>query len=202
MAKLELPALPWGPDALAPIISQATIDKHYGAHHRTYVEKGNGLIEGSRFSGMTHEEIIRESAQDPSARGVFNNAAQVWNHNRYWESLSPNGGQPSDALSAQIEKDLGGLASLKETLVKKGVGHFASGWVWLVWAGDKLDVIDTHDADTAMLHNGTELLTIDVWEHAYYIDYQNQREAHLRKVVEEILDWNRASAHFAEITGK
>jgi Fe-Mn family superoxide dismutase len=199
MALLELPPLPYAPDALAPVISQATIDKHYGAHHRTYVDKGNGLIQGSRFESMAFEDIVRESAKDPASRGVFNNAAQVWNHNRYWESLSPNGGAPSDALSARIDQDFGGMAQLKDTLVKKGVGHFASGWVWLAWVGGKLEVIDTHDADNALVHNVEALLTIDVWEHAYYIDYQNQREAHLRKVVEDILDWNRASAHFAAV---
>lgn len=199
MAHLELPPLPWSPDALAPTISRATIDKHHGAHHKAYVDKGNGLIAGTRFEAMSFEDMIRESAKDPSSRAIFNNAAQVWNHNRYWESLSPNGGQPSGRFAEQIERDLGGLANLKETLVKKGVGHFASGWVWLVWTGSKLDVIDTHDADNALLHNVEELLTLDVWEHAYYIDYQNQREGHLRKVVEEIVNWTGAQARFEKV---
>jgi Fe-Mn family superoxide dismutase len=200
MPKLELPPLPWAPDALEPLISRATIDKHYGKHHKAYVDKGNALIEGTHYETLTLEEIILESAQDAGAKGIFNNAAQVWNHTRYWESLSPDGGQPSDALAAAISKSFGSLQALKDELVKKGVGHFASGWVWLVAENGGLKVVDTHDADNALVHGLETLLVLDVWEHAYYLDYQNERERHLRALVDGRLDWKRASDRFAALS--
>ncbi len=199
MAILELPPLPYARNALAPVISQDTIDRHYGKHHQAYVTKTNELIEGTRLAEMSLEEIIRESESAQTTRVLFNNAAQVWNHTRYWESLSPQGGAPSDKLAAQIEKDFRGLEALKEELVKKGVGHFASGWVWLTWHGGRLNVIDTHDADNALVRGHEALLVLDVWEHAYYLDYQNERPRHLKTVVEEIINWAGASARFAAL---
>jgi Fe-Mn family superoxide dismutase len=200
MPQIELPPLPWSEDALDPVISRATIEKHYGKHHRAYVAKTNSMIEGTPFAEMSLEEIIIESARAQSTRGLMNNAAQAWNHARYWESLSPNGGAPSDALAERIDKELGGMAKLKDEIVKKGVGHFASGWVWLSVHKGALHLIDTHDADNALLRGHEPLLTLDLWEHAYYLDYQNERERHLRTVVEDMLDWQGASARFAALT--
>jgi Fe-Mn family superoxide dismutase len=196
MTKIELPPLPWAHDALAPAISKETIDNHYGKHHRTYVEKTNALMD-REYDSL--EDVIHSSHKDPKLKTLFNNAAQVWNHDRYWESLSPNGGKPSDALQARIDKDLGGLDKAKDELVKRGVGHFASGWVWLVFDRGKLGVIDTHDADDALVHGIEPLLVLDVWEHAYYLDYQSGREKHLRAVVGEILNWNGANEKFARL---
>src|SRR5262249_22137842 len=158
-------------DALAPHISSTTIETHYGTHHRNYVNKTNELTQGAE---QDLDDIIRSAAHDPKQRVLFNNAAQVWNHNFYWESLSPNGGAPSDALAGALERDLGGLGKVKDELVKKGVGHFASGWVWLARNKEgKLAILDTHDADTAILHEVDPLLVLDVWEHAYYLDYKS-----------------------------
>lgn len=200
MPKLELPPLPYAEDALAPTISKATIERHYGKHHKTYVDKANGMIEGTPLADKSLEEIIKAAAADPAKKGLFNNAAQVFNHNVYWQSLSPNGGAPSDALKAQIEKDLGGVDKLKDDLVAKGVGHFASGWIWVGWSNGKLSLVDTHDADTCILHGQAPILVLDVWEHAYYLDYQNERERHLRTVVNELLNWKGASDRFAAVS--
>ena len=196
MALFELPPLPFARDALAPMISRDTIDTHYDKHHRAYIDKTNELSKGAYAS---LEDIIRETARDPNARGLFNNAAQAWNHARYWESLSPDGGAPSDALAQRIEQDFGGSTQLKEQMVKKGVAHFASGWVWLVAKGGKLELLDTHDADNALVHDAQPLLTLDVWEHAYYLDYKNLREKHLRAVVENTLNWRGASERFERL---
>lgn len=201
MSQIELPALPWAHDALAPAISQATIETHWGKHHRTYVTKTNAAIEGTDLAGKSLEDVIRAAAAAPEKRGLFNNSAQIWNHSRYWESLSPDGGQPSDALAAKIESDLGGMAKLKADMVAKGVGHFASGWVWLTHKGGTLHLIDTHDADTALIHGHDCLLVLDVWEHAYYIDYKNERDRHLNTLVNECLNWRGASDRFAAAVG-
>jgi Fe-Mn family superoxide dismutase len=198
MSHIQLPRLPWSPDALEPAISKRTIDTHYGKHHKAYVEKLNKLIAGTAYETLTLDQIVRETASDKSKNGraIFNNAGQAWNHTRYWESLSPESGEPSDALSARIEQDFGGLAQLKDEMVAKGVGHFASGWIWLTWADGKLNVIDTHDADNALAHGHEALLVLDLWEHAYYLDYQQERERHLRALVEDALNWKGASARF------
>lgn len=201
MPRFELPPLPFAQDALAPVISVSTMERHYGKHHKAYVDKTNALIEGTPFADMSLEEIIVESARAQTTRALMNNAAQTWNHTRYWESLSPDGGAPSDQLAERIERDLGGMDKFKEEIVKKGVGHFASGWVWLTFANGKLNLIDTHDADCALLHGQDPLLVLDVWEHAYYLDYQNERERHLRTVAQELLNWRGASARLAALTG-
>ncbi len=197
MTKIELMPLPFAHDALGPAISRETIDSHYDKHHRAYVEKTNALMSRDYDS---LEDVIRESARDPKSKTLFNNAAQVWNHDRYWESLSPNGGAPSDALAASIERDLGGPAKLKDELVKRGVAHFASGWVWLALDKGKLAILDTHDADDALMHNTEPLLVLDVWEHAYYLDYKSARETHLRAVVEDVLNWKGASDRLGRLT--
>ena len=197
MTDLVLPPLPWSADALDPVISKTTIDTHHGKHHKAYVDKAKGLVEGTRFAELSLEEIVLETARDPAQKLLFNNAAQIWNHNRYWESLAPKSGQPSAELAAKLQSDLGGLDKFKEEIVKKGVGHFASGWVWLTLKDGKLNLIDTHDADNALVHGHEALLVLDVWEHAYYVDYKNERERHLKTVVNELLNWDGASERFA-----
>ncbi|MBI1187371.1 MAG: superoxide dismutase [Fe] [Alphaproteobacteria bacterium] len=196
MPQITLPALPWAKDALAPVISAATVEKHHGAHHAGYVKRVNALIEGTDYADLPLKEIVLKSVKDPKARGLANAAGQTWNHNCYWESLSPDGGAPSAALAAQIEKDFGGLDALKEQLVSKGAAHFASGWVSLTRKDGALHILDTHDAETALEHGHAPLVVIDVWEHAYYLDYQNERDRHLRTIVDKLLDWRGASARF------
>ena len=197
MAAIELPPLPWPTNALEPAISRDTIETHYGKHHRAYVEKTNTLA-GSTEESL--EDIVLRAAKDPNARTLFNNAAQAWNHNRYWESLSPNGRSPKGALAERIDRDLGGLVKLKDEIVAKGVGHFASGWVWLVFDKGKLAVLDTHDADNALARGVSDLLTIHLWEHAYYLDYKQEREKHLRAIVENVLNWDAAGERFDRLS--
>jgi Fe-Mn family superoxide dismutase len=198
MTELSLPPLPWAPDALEPHISRTTIETHHGKHHKAYVEKANKLIAGASFETMRLEEIIIASARSGGTRELFNNAAQAWNHDFYWKSLSPVRSAPSDALTARLERDFGGVEKFKSALVAKGVSHFASGWVWLVWDDRKLAVIDTHDADNPLTHDQRAILVLDVWEHAYYLDYKNERERHLKAVVGGLLDWNGANERFEQ----
>lgn len=193
---IPYPPLPWAQDALEPFISAATIAKHYGAHHKAYVEKGNKLIEGTKYADLDHAEIIRQSAGDPAAKAIFNNAAQAFNHERYWESLAPGALKPTGALAARIKDDFGDLDALNAALQTKGETHFASGWVSLVWTGAKLAVVDHHDASTPILDGHTPLVTIDVWEHAYYLDVKNERPKYLKQLIENLIDWKGASARY------
>jgi len=191
---IELPPLPYADDALDPHISARTISFHYGKHHATYVANLNGLIEGTPDADKSLEQIIA----DAGPGGLFNNAAQVWNHTFYWNSMSPSGGgDPSGDLAAAIDKSFGSASAFKEELVTKGKGNFGSGWTWLVKDGDGLAVINTDDADTPIKHGKTPLLTVDVWEHAYYLDYQNARPAYLETFVDKLLNWEFAASNFA-----
>ena len=196
MPLFTLPPLPFKEDALAPAISAETIAHHYGKHHKTYAEKAKALFDRAPVPGETLEDIMRAAANDPAKMELFNNAAQFLNHNHYWRSLSPEGGAPSAALAAQIQADFGGLGPVKAALIDKAVKHFASGWIWLGVANGKLSLLETHDADTCFLHGLTPLLTLDVWEHAYYLDYQEARERHVRALVHDLLNWNGASERF------
>jgi Fe-Mn family superoxide dismutase len=191
---IELPPLPYADDALDPHISARTISFHYGKHHATYVANLNGLIEGTPDADKSLEQIIA----DAGPGGLFNNAAQVWNHTFYWNSMAPSGGgDPSGDLAAAIDKSFGSASAFKEELVTKGKGNFGSGWTWLVKDGDGLAVINTDDADTPIKHGQTPLLTVDVWEHAYYLDYQNARPAYLETFVDKLLNWEFAASNFA-----
>jgi len=191
---IELPPLPYADDALDPHISARTISFHYGKHHATYVANLNGLIEGTPDADKSLEQIIA----DAGPGGLFNNAAQVWNHTFYWNSMSPSGGgDPSGDLAAAIDKSFGSASAFKEELVTKGKGNFGSGWTWLVKDGDGLAVINTDDADTPIKHGKVPLLTVDVWEHAYYLDYQNARPAYLETFVDKLLNWEFAASNFA-----
>jgi len=184
----ELPALPYARDALAPHISPETIDFHYGKHHQTYVTNLNNLVPGTEFEGMSLEEIVKKSSG-----GIFNNAAQVWNHTFYWHSLSPKGGgEPSGRLADAIAKSFGSFAAFKEEFTKVALGTFGSGWAWLVERPDgSLGVVSTSNAATPLTGPDHPLLTCDVWEHAYYIDYRNARA----KYVEAF--WNLVNWEFA-----
>jgi Fe-Mn family superoxide dismutase len=190
----ELPPLPYADDALDPHISARTISFHYGKHHAAYVNNLNGLIEGTEHADKSLEEII--SAAGPG--GLFNNAAQVWNHTFYWSCMSPSGGgDPSGDVAAAIDSSFGGADKFKEEFSTKAKGNFGSGWTWLVKAGDGLEIVSTDDADTPIKHGQTPLLTIDVWEHAYYLDYQNARPAYVETFVEKLLNWEFVNSNFA-----
>lgn len=189
----ELPPLPYAKNALAPTISEETIEYHYGKHHQTYVTNLNNLVKGSEFEAMGLEDIVRESSG-----GVFNNAAQVWNHTFYWNCLKPGGGgAPTGALAAAIDKALGSFAAFKEKFSSSAVGNFGSGWTWLVKNADgSLEVLNTSNAGTPMTSGKTALLTCDVWEHAYYVDYRNARA----KYVESfwgLVNWDFVAKNFA-----
>lgn len=186
-----LPALPYALDALAPHISQETLEFHYGKHHQTYVTNLNNLIVGTEFENASLEEIIKKSSG-----GVFNNAAQVWNHTFYWNSLSPNGGgEPAGALLEAINAKWGSVAAFKEAFNKSAAGNFGSGWTWLVKKEDgTLDIVNTSNAATPLTGNDKPLLTCDVWEHAYYIDYRNARPKYL-ETFWNIVNWEFAAAN-------
>ncbi len=180
----ELPPLPYGEDALAPIISAETLQFHHGKHHRKYVDTMNQLLEKEAVQGSSLEDIVRNSKGK-----LFNNAAQAWNHDFFWHSLSPRGGRPAGALLAQIERDFGSYERFVEAFARAGNEHFGSGWAWLVHKDGKLQVMATANADTPMAHGVRCLLAVDVWEHAYYIDYRNQRDRFLAAVIEKRLNW-------------
>jgi Fe-Mn family superoxide dismutase len=191
---IDLPALPYSDTALEPHISERTISFHYGKHHAAYVNNLNGLIEGTDHADSSLEDIVR--AAGPG--GLFNNAAQVWNHTFYWNCMSPEGGgDPSGDLAAAIESSFGSVDAFKEQFKADSVGNFGSGWTWLVREGDGLAIVKTDDADTPLAHGQTALLTIDVWEHAYYLDYQNARPAYVDTFIEHLLNWEFVAANFA-----
>ena len=190
---IELPPLPYADDALAPHISERTISFHYGKHHASYVKNLNDLIEGTDQADASLEDIV--TSAEPG--GLFNNAAQVWNHTFYWNSMSPDGGgDPSGDLAAAIESSFGSVDQFKEQFKSDAVGNFGSGWTWLVRDGDGLAIVKTDDADTPLAHGQTALLTIDVWEHAYYLDYQNARPAYVDTFIEHLLNWDFAAKNF------
>lgn len=173
---IELPELPYAIDALAPHISQETLEFHHGKHHKTYVDKLNGMIPGTEFEGKSLEDIIKASSGP-----VFNNAAQIWNHTFYWNCLSPNGGgEPSGAVADAINAAFGSFAEFKAAFNDRAVNNFGSSWTWLVKNADgKLEIVNTSNAGTPMTDGQTALLTVDLWEHAYYIDYRNARPTYL-----------------------
>lgn len=193
-----LPPLPYPHDALAPAISGETLRFHHGKHHKGYVDKTNAAVAGTPLEPASLEELI-EAARRRKDKKLFNNAAQAWNHGFYWQSLTPERTRPAPALAEAIARDFGGHDALVEELAKQGAAHFASGWVWLALDGDKLAVIQTHDAETLADQPALPLLVIDVWEHAYYLDRQNERPAYLKAVLGDRLNWDFASRlHAAE----
>jgi Fe-Mn family superoxide dismutase len=188
-----LPALPYAMDALAPHISKETLEFHYGKHHQTYVTNLNNLVKGTEFESSSLEDIVKRSSG-----GVFNNAAQVWNHTFYWNGLSPKGGgQPSGALANAINAKWGGFDAFKEAFTKSAIGNFGSGWTWLVKKADgSLDIVNTSNAATPLTTTDKPLLTCDVWEHAYYVDYRNKRPDYMNAFW-ALVNWEFASTNFA-----
>jgi len=188
---ITLPELPYPRGALAPHISEKTLDFHHGKHHNTYVVNINKLIEGTDLANDTLENIIDKTAGDSAKIGIFNNAAQVWNHTFYWQSMKPNGGgPPAGPIADKIKADFGGYEKFAEEFKTAGFTQFGSGWAWLILKDGKLEIIKTVNADTPIAHGLKPLLTVDVWEHAYYLDYQNRRADYLSAFVEHLINWD------------
>lgn len=186
----ELPPLPYAPDALAPHLSAETFEFHHGKHHKAYVDKTNTLIADKPDLASAKLSQVIKAAKDKGDKGLFNNSAQIWNHSFYWQCLSPEKQAPTGKLAEMIADSFGTPEELIKKLVEESVNHFASGWGWLVLDGDSLKIGSLHDADTPVVHDGmTPLLTIDVWEHAYYIDYRNARPKYLEAVTANLINW-------------
>ena len=194
----ELIDLPYGSEALAPAISAETLSFHHGKHHKAYLDKTNAAVAGTDLEDKPLEEVI--AAARGSNQGLFNNAAQSWNHGFYWHSLTPSSQGPAGDLAGRIDEAFGSLDELKGKLADRGAGHFASGWVWLADKGGRLSIEETHDGDTLADQGFNPLLTIDVWEHAYYLDHQNQRPAYLKAVIDGHLNWEFAAENLARGT--
>jgi Fe-Mn family superoxide dismutase len=191
----QLPPLPYSQDALEPYISGRTMSFHYGKHHQTYVDNLNKLVAGTPLAGQPLEKIIRETAGAADKAPIFNNAAQVWNHTFFWQNMRPKGGgQPTGRLLELINKSFGSFDEFKKTFVDNGVAQFGSGWVWLVQDGNTLKVAKTPNADNPMAHGQTALLTCDVWEHAYYLDYQNRRKDFVQTYLDNLVNWEFAAS--------
>jgi len=191
----KLPSLPYAQEALEPYISAKTFSFHYGKHHQTYVDNLNKLVAGTPLAGQSLEKIVQETVGAADKKGVFNNAAQVWNHTFFWESMKPGGGgQPSGRLLKMIDKSFGSVDKFKADFVAAAVAQFGSGWAWLVQDGDGLKIVTTSNADTPMAHGQNALLTCDVWEHAYYLDYQNRRKDFVQAFVDSLVNWDAAAA--------
>ncbi|MCJ8157830.1 superoxide dismutase [Sphingomonas sp. LaA6.9] len=186
----KLPDLPYAKNALEPHMSAETFDYHHGKHHKAYVDKVNGWIDEKKLAGLSLIEVIEKAKKDGD-KGLFNNAAQIWNHSFFWQCLSPAGGKPSEKLQALIDEAFGSTDALIAKLKDESVGHFGSGWGWLVLKGGKLAVTSLHDADTPVVYDDIKpLLTLDVWEHAYYVDYRNARPNYLDAVLANLINWD------------
>ncbi len=191
-----LPELPYAKDALAPVISANTLEFHHGKHHRAYVDNLSKLIAGTDLADADLETIIRKVAGDPARAGIFNNAAQVWNHSFYWKCLKAGGGgTPTGAVAAKINAAWGSYEKFAEELKNAGVTQFGSGWAWLILEGGQLKITKTANADTPIARGVKPLLTLDVWEHAYYLDYQNRRPDYLAAVIGRLIDWDFVNAN-------
>jgi len=193
---VSLPDLSYQKDELAPYISANTLDFHYGKHHKTYVDNLNKLITGTDLADKPLEEIIKIAAKDTAKAGIFNNAAQVWNHSFYWQCLKKKGGgEPRGAIAAKINSTWGSYEKFVEEFKNAGITQFGSGWAWLVLEGSQLKITKTANADTPLAHGQKALLTIDVWEHAYYLDYQNKRADYLAAVIQNLINWDFVNAN-------
>ena len=193
----KLPPLPYAENALEPVISARTIGFHYGKHHQGYVNNLNKLVTGTPLADQPLEAVVKATA-NPDQTAIFNNAAQVWNHTFYWNSLKPKGGgKPTGTLAEMIDKSFGGFEQFKAEFAKAATGQFGSGWVWLVKDGDKLAVVKTGNADNPLVHGQKPLLTVDVWEHAYYLDYQNRRAEYVTAVLDGLINWDFAAQNLA-----
>jgi superoxide dismutase, Fe-Mn family len=189
----SLPDLPYDKQALEPHMSAETLEFHHGKHHKAYVDKANGMLADAGLEDASLVEVIRK-AREKGDKKLFNNAAQIWNHSFFWQCLAPEGStRPSVKLQEMIDADFGSTATLIEKLAAESVDHFASGWGWLVLDNGKLKVTSLHDADTPAVHGLVPLLTLDVWEHAYYIDYRNERPRFVKTVLEKLVNWDFVS---------
>ena len=187
----ELPSLPYGMNALEPYISEKTMEFHYGKHHRAYVDNLNKLIRDTEFENMSLEDIVKNTADRKEFAGIFNNAAQAWNHAFFWKCMQKNGGgAPQGELLKKIEKDFGSYEKFREEFKTAATTQFGSGWAWLAEKNGKLSVIKTSNADTPLAHGYKPLITVDVWEHAYYLDYQNRRPDFVDAFLDHLVKWN------------
>ncbi|NTV98863.1 MAG: superoxide dismutase [Chlorobiaceae bacterium] len=192
------PALAYAENALEPHISAKTISFHYGKHHAAYITNYNNLLAGTPLDSLSIEDVIIQSANDPQKVGIFNNGAQAWNHSFYWNCLSPNGGGvPSGPIADKITADFGSFEKFREELKNAAATQFGSGWAWLVLDNGTLKVVKTGNAQTPITSGQVPILTIDVWEHAYYLDYQNRRPDYVATLIDNLLDWDFAAANFA-----
>ena len=193
-APFSLPRLPYAETALEPVISARTLGFHYGKHHKTYVDTLNKLVAGTEFADQPLEAIIRATAKKPDQAKIFNNAAQAWNHAFYWRCLKPKGGgEPPAALRDRLAADFGGIDEFRKAFAEAAVGQFGSGWAWLIADGGKLKIVKTSNADVPIGSGQTPLLTLDVWEHAYYLDYQNRRADYVDALIAKLLNWDFAA---------
>jgi Superoxide dismutase len=191
----SLPPLPFAEDALAPVISANTLSFHYGKHHKTYVDNLNKLVKGTEYETMELPALIKKVADQSDKVGIFNNAAQTWNHTFYWNGLNPKGARaPSGKLAQLIDESFGDFAAMKTKLAEAAVAQFGSGWAWLAQdQAGKLQIVKTGNAGVPFTQELTPLVTIDVWEHAYYLDYQNRRADYVKAVIEQLIDWDFAA---------
>lgn len=194
---ITLPPLPYADNALEPHISANTISFHYGKHHKTYVDKTNDAIKGTPHDNASLEEIVKDVAG--KNQGLFNNAAQVWNHTFYWNSMKPGGGgAPTGAIAKAIDESFGSYDAFKTEFAAKGAGQFGSGWAWLIAKGGKLEVTNSPNAETPLTDSAAKpLITMDVWEHAYYLDYQNARPGYMTAFLDNLVNWDFANANLA-----
>lgn len=195
---ITLPDLPFAQNALEPFISARTFEFHHGKHHKAYVDNTNKLIEQTDLAGKDLETIIRTVAKEPGKKGLFNNAAQIWNHSFFWQCLKPGGGgKPSGRVADLIDRDLGGYDKFATDFKNAGATQFGSGWAWLVKKEEKLAILQTANADTPITQGVVPLLVVDVWEHAYYLDYQNRRPDFLQTFLDQLINWDFVNANLA-----
>ncbi len=193
--RIEQEPLPYAENALSPYIKAKTLKTHYGKHHRAYIDKVNALIDGTDFEVLSLEEIIRATVGREEHKVLFNNAAQAWNHWFYWRSMKPKGGgRPGRLLSDLLKRSYGSFSDFKEIFLQSAKTHFGSGWIWLVKENNQIKVVETHDADTPIAHGSIPLLTLDIWEHAYYLDYQNKRAEYSQAFFEHLINWDFAES--------
>lgn len=193
---MQLPDLPYPKNALEPHLSARTLEFHHDKHHAAYVNKGNELLQGSGLENESIESIIKKTYGDSSKIGIFNNVAQVWNHTFFWHCMKPGGGgRPSGRIAERIGADFGGFDKFAEELKAAGIAQFGSGWAWLVESDGKLSVMKTPNAENPLHQNKKPLLTVDVWEHAYYLDFQNRRPDFLATFIEKLINWDFVNAN-------
>lgn len=198
-----LPPLPYAENALEPVITAHTIGFHYGKHHQAYVDNLNKLVAGTEYAALSLEKIIAAAAGQPEKSAIFNNAAQIWNHTFYWQSMrAKGGGEPPASLKEKMEASFGSVDACKKELAGTAVAQFGSGWAWLVLDGDKLKVVKTANADTPLTTGMKPLLTVDVWEHAYYLDYQNRRADYVSAVLDKLINWEFAAKNLDNLEKK